>query len=42
MARSYLAEIETGKRNVSLVNLEKIAQGLNVSLAEFFSSGIFE
>ncbi len=42
MARSYLAEVETGKRNVSLVNLEKIASGLNVSLAEFFSSGIFE
>ena len=41
MARSYLAEVETGKRNVSLVNLEKIAIGLNVSLAEFFSSDIF-
>ncbi len=42
MARSYLAEVETGKRNVSLVNLEKIASGLNVSLAEFFSSDVFE
>lgn len=42
MARSYLAEVETGKRNVSLVNLEKIAIGLNVSLAEFFSSDIFK
>lgn len=42
MARSYLAEVETGKRNVSLVNLEKIAIGLNVSLEEFFSSDIFK
>lgn len=42
MARSYLAEVETGKRNVSLVNLEKIASGLNVSLAEFFSAGVFK
>ncbi len=42
MARSYLAEVETGKRNVSLINLEKIASGLNVSLAEFFSSDVFE
>lgn len=42
MARSYLAEVETGKRNVSLVNLEKISTGLDVSLAEFFSSDVFK
>lgn len=41
MARSYLAEIETGKRNVSLINLERISTGLNTSLADFFSSDIF-
>lgn len=41
MARSYLAEVETGMRNVSLVNLEKIAKGFDITLCEFFSSDIF-
>ena len=36
MARSYLAEVETGKRNVSIRNLEKIAAGLGVSLSQLF------
>lgn len=36
MARSYLAEVETGKRNVSIRNLEKIAAGLRVSLSQLF------
>lgn len=42
MARTYFAEIETGKRNVSIVNLEKIATGLGVTLGEFFSDSLFE
>lgn len=42
MARSYLAEVETGKRNVSLINLERIASGLDVSLGEFFSADVFD
>lgn len=41
MARSYLAEIETGKRNVSVQNLERIANGLGITLDEFFDSGYF-
>lgn len=41
MARSYLAEIETGKRNVSIQNLERIANGLSITLDEFFDSGYF-
>ncbi len=41
MARSYLAEIETGKRNVSIQNLERIANGLGITLDEFFDSGYF-
>lgn len=41
MARSYLAEIETGKRNVSVQNLECIANGLGITLDEFFDSGYF-
>lgn len=41
MARSYFAEVETGKRNVSVVNLEKIAHGLGVTLDRFFDSDLF-
>lgn len=41
MSHSYFGEVETGKRNVAAVNLEKIAKGLGVSLAEFFDSEFF-
>ncbi|WP_419051395.1 helix-turn-helix domain-containing protein [Gordonibacter pamelaeae] len=41
MSRSYFGEVETGKRNVAAVNLEKITKGLGVSLAEFFDSEFF-
>ena len=36
MAQSYLAEVENGKRNVSLVNIVRIAKGLGVQLSELF------
>lgn len=36
MDRTYLASVEAGKRNVSLCNIKKIADGLNVSLSELF------
>jgi len=35
--RSYLADIERGNRNVSLVNLELIALGFNMTLSRLFS-----
>ena len=41
LSRSYLAEVETGKRNVSAVNIERICGGLGVSLAEFFADDLF-
>lgn len=34
--RTYLAGIETGKRNPSIKSLEKIFKPLNVSFEEFF------
>jgi transcriptional regulator with XRE-family HTH domain len=34
--RSYIASVENGQRNISIVNIEKIANALNVSLKEFF------
>lgn len=36
MDRTYLASIESGKRNVSLENISKIADGLEISLEELF------
>ena len=40
--RSYIASIENGQRNVSIVNIEKSATALNVSVKEFFKSNDFE
>lgn len=34
--RTYLASIESGKRNVSIANIEKIAIGFGVSLSDLF------
>lgn len=36
MDRTYFASVELGRRNIAIVNLEKIANGLNVTLAELF------
>ena len=38
MDRTYFASVELGKRNVSIVNIEKIANGLGVSLSELFKN----
>ena len=35
--RTYITSVERGKRNISIVNVEKIAKALQVSLAEFFT-----
>ena len=35
--RSFLADVERGKRNVSILNLGLIAKGLNVSLSRLLS-----
>ena len=35
--RSFLADVERGKRNVSIFSLELIAKGLRVSLSQLFS-----
>ena len=36
MDRTYLASVEAGRRNISIVNIKKIADGLGVSLSELF------
>jgi len=34
--KTYLNEVENGKRNISLINLEKIVKALEVSFEKFF------
>jgi transcriptional regulator with XRE-family HTH domain len=36
--RTYIGSVERGEQNISLVNVEKLAATLGVSLAELFSS----
>lgn len=36
MDRSYFASVEAGKRNIAIINIKKIADGLGISLSEFF------
>jgi transcriptional regulator with XRE-family HTH domain len=35
--RTYISSIEKGKRNVSIINLEKIANALNINLSTLFN-----
>lgn len=36
MDRTYLASVENGKRNISLENIVKIANGFNITIEELF------
>ena len=36
MDRTYYATVEYGKRNISLQNIEKIANGLNITISKLF------
>jgi transcriptional regulator with XRE-family HTH domain len=40
--RSYIASIENGQRNVSIVNIKKIAAALGVTLKTFFDNAAFD
>ena len=37
MDRTYYASVEAGRRNISLVNIKKIADSIGISLSELFS-----
>ena len=37
MDRTYFASVESGKRNISLVNIERIAIGLKITISELFN-----
>ena len=36
--RTYINSVENGKRNISIVNIEKIAKALGISVSEFFNN----
>ena len=38
MDRTYFVSVEAGKRNIAIVNIKKIADGLGVSLSELFDN----
>jgi transcriptional regulator with XRE-family HTH domain len=40
--RTYMTDVENGRRNVSLEILEKIIKALEVSFTEFFNSKEFK
>ena len=40
--RTYVTDVENGRRNVSLEILERLIKALNVSIAEFFNSKEFK
>ena len=36
MDRTYFASVEAGKRNISIINIKKISEGLGISLSKLF------
>lgn len=38
MDRTYFASVEAGKRNIAIINIKKIADGLGVTLSELFEN----
>lgn len=40
--KTYLNEVENGKRNVSVINLEKIIHALEKDMSSFFNSDSFK
>ena len=40
--RTYVTDVENGRRNVSLEIIERLIKALNVSIAEFFNSKEFK
>ncbi|MFY9381877.1 MAG: helix-turn-helix transcriptional regulator [Eubacteriales bacterium] len=39
--RTYITSVENGKRNISIVNIDKISNAMNIDLYHFFNSKIF-
>ena len=39
--RTYMTSVENGRRNISILNIEKISLALGLSVQEFFDSELF-
>ena len=39
--KTYVNEVENGKRNISVINLEKLIRALETDITNFFNSPIF-
>lgn len=37
LSRQYIGDVERGARNISLINLEKIAKAFGISLSQLFN-----
>lgn len=40
--RTYWADVESGRVNISIINLKKICDSFNISLKKFFDCNIFD
>ena len=40
--RTYVTDVENGRRNIAIENLEKLIAALNVSVSDFFNSEEFK
>jgi transcriptional regulator with XRE-family HTH domain len=40
--RTFMNHVENGKRNVSVVTLEKVLSGLEISFPDFFNCKLFK
>lgn len=40
MDRTYYASVESGKRNISLINIKKIADGFQLPLSKLFENEV--
>lgn len=40
--RTYITSVENGRRNISIINLERIVHALGLSLSKFFNDEKFE
>lgn len=38
MDRTYFASVEAGKRNISIINIKKISDGLEIPLSKLFEN----
>ena len=40
--RTYMTSVENGKRNISIITLEKIIKALNMDVSSFFLGNTFQ